>query len=745
MASWRGIPASVAGGHPGPEIRALDASGRGRLRPWLIGAAALLLGCGPPEEAGDAGAADAGPIVVRCGARDDPDEDTISSMDEGTEDADGDGIPNAEDDDADGDGFSDREEAGDVDCNTAPVDSDEDGVPDFLDTDANGDGVHDAEQLDDTDGDGIVDRLDPDVDGDGISNRIEHGDGDAPLDTDGDGTPDVLDLDSDGDTIGDVHEGAIDADGDGVLNFRDLESDGDGLEDALEAGDGDVATPPAVCDVEVNPATGEIEPDGRADFVDPDRDNDGLGDGEEVALGTDPCDLDSDDDGLDDLAEGAYERYNCPDGETGTDCGCATDAGCRIPDEHFYVVLPHGGPPVERDLDFATDIRVADIFFLTDTTASMGGTLERVKSTVTTPGVGLIDRISETIPDAWFGGGQHDDFPFGGYGSGADEPFILASRMTPPERAADVQAAFDRIELHFGNDGPESQTEALYQVITGEGGSWSYSGSTYSMPRYVGDCLDTGWGAPCFRDAALAIVVLFTDICAHEGPPGESSVCDPYTGIAPTPSRWTEAVDAMNTRGAKFVGINASPGTSCATTLGASGTSPCFYLRRTAEETGSIDLSGSPLVYDLPEGGESTSVFVDTVVGAIETVATRVPLDLDTGTRDDPTDEGGVDATRFIKRRQPACSADPPAETCWDAPPEMAHEEAVALVDESTFFGVVPGTRVTFRITFQNDFHPGGQTAQVFIAFIDVRTGTAILDTRQVIVVVPANPRGPIE
>ena len=41
---------------------------------------------------------------------------------------------------------------------------------------------------------------------------------------------------------------------------------------------------------------------------------------------------------------------------------------------------------------------------------------------------------------------------------------------------------------------------------------------------------------------------------------------------------------------------------------------------------------------------------------------------------------------------------------------------AVAAIDESTFFGVVPGTRVQFRITFQNDFHTGGTTAQVFIA-----------------------------
>ena len=721
-------------------------SGRasGLLACFIMLAGVPLAGCDsevtPSEDGGPVVRPDAGAPVVRCGPRDDEDSDSISREHEGDGDADGDGTPNHQDTDSDGDGILDADEAGDRDCNTPPADTDGDGSPDFMDRDANADGVDDADQTADSDDDGTPDWRELDTDGDGIPNRIEFGDGSEPIDSDGDGIPDVVDLDSDGDTIADVHEGAIDPDGDGDPNFRDLDSDGDGVQDAEEAGDGVVETAPAVCPNEINPLTGEVEADGRADFTDTDSDNDGLGDGEERELGTDPCDIDSDGDGVGDLAEGAYERYNCVEG-TEAECGCATQTSCIIPDEHFYVVLPFGGPPVERDLEFGTSIRVADVFFITDTTGSMGGTLDRVKDTVSTPGTGMIDRISETIPDAWFGGGQHDDYPFGSYGSTPDEPFILAIRMTPPERAADVQAAFNGMALHGGADGPESQTEALYQIVTGAGGTWMYSGSTYSMRRHAGDCLDGGWGAPCFRDAALPIVILFTDICAHEGPPGEDSSCDPYSGITPAPALWTDTVAEFNRRGAKFVGVNANSfGGGCATTVGPSGFSPCYYLRRTAEETGSVDLDGNALVYDLPAGGASDTVFVDTVVGAIETVATRVPLDIDTGVRDDPTDPPpGVDAARFIKRRQPACRATPPAATCWVAPDGVTHEQAVAFADESTFFGVIPGTLVTFRITFQNDFYPGGAGAEVFIAFIDVRTGTAILDTRQVFVVVPAN------
>lgn len=692
----------------------------------------------------DASGVDTG-MVLRCGGGDDADGDFISSLDEGTGDFDGDGTPNSEDTDSDGDGIDDAVEAGDSNCATAPIDTDADGEPDFLDLDANGDGVRDEDQADtDTDGDSVPDARDPDVDGDGIANVDELGETGEVIDTDGDGTPDVFDLDSDDDSITDAQEGLRDSDGDGTPNFQDLDSDDDGISDNMEAGDGDPATPPVSCAEEVNPVTGEIQPDGLPDFADADSDNDGLSDAQEAELGTDRCNGDSDDDGFGDLVEAAYEEVNCPDGVGDEGCGCAMAAECGIPRDDFFVVLPFNGDPVERDLDFATDIRVADVFFVTDTTGSMGGTVARVKSSVSTPGTGLIDRIGETIPDAWFGGGQHDDFPFGSYGGGSDEPLILAIGMTPPARAAEVQTAFNAMSLHGGADGPESSTEAVYQILTGEGGMWMGSGgSPYTMRRYVGDCLDAGWGAPCFRDGALPIIVHFTDFCSHNGPPGESSSCSDYTGITPAPSTWPEMIAEMNRRGAKYVGINAVSGTDCSTLVGPDGRSPCYFMKRTAEESGSVDLDGNALVYNLPNGGGTDAVFVDTVVNAIETIATRVPLDVDTALRDDPSDS--EDATLFIRRRQPACRAVPPTDPCWTAPTGIEHDQAIAAVDESTFFGAIPGTEVKFRITFQNTHVMGAPEAQVFVAFIDVRGGgVTVLDTRQVFIVVPADSGVPV-
>ena len=189
------------------------------------------------------------------------------------------------DPDSDGDGIGDDDELGDLD---APLDTDGDGLLDLVDDDDDGDGIPTLDEGDgDFDGDGVPDHLDTDADDDGIGDAVE-----GLVDTDGDGAADAYDTDSDDDGFSDALEGADDLDGDGTPNYVDLDVDGDGTPDEVE-GDGDV------------------DEDGVPNWLDPDDsdgptadpDEDGLSNAEEVDLGTDPYDADSDDDGLDDGIE----------------------------------------------------------------------------------------------------------------------------------------------------------------------------------------------------------------------------------------------------------------------------------------------------------------------------------------------------------------------------------------------------------------------------------------------------------
>ncbi|MCK4615144.1 MAG: hypothetical protein KAU14_10105, partial [Thermoplasmata archaeon] len=161
--------------------------------------------------------------------------------------------------------------------------------------DSDYDGLMDGEEAlydQDPDEDGYPNALDPDSDNDGISDFIEqtiYWD----TDVDNDGLENMVDLDSDDDGVADSkeQEAFLDTDRDGLINLLDSDSDNDGLLDGEEDKDGDGFT-----DVE------ESSP------LLIDTDGDGLSDYEEVWPGvdgyiTDPADRDTDDDGLGDGVE----------------------------------------------------------------------------------------------------------------------------------------------------------------------------------------------------------------------------------------------------------------------------------------------------------------------------------------------------------------------------------------------------------------------------------------------------------
>lgn len=524
--------------------------------------------------------------------------------------------------------------------------------------------------------------------------------------------------DADGDTIADDTEGSGDSDGDGTADRRDLDSDADGISDAAEAGDEDCTTPPV-----------DTDEDGLPDYLDNDSDNDGASDAEEAQAGSMRLTADSDGDGFGDLEEIAYSDFYCED-EPAT-CECVTTPECS-PDEVHIVVLAEG-QNASVDLTFSTAIPSADVFFLVDTTASMDATLENVKNVLDggLDGGDLIAQIQAHIPDVRFGGGQHDDFPLGPYGSGADETFLLARAMTPPASAELLVEALAAMELHSGGDGPEAHVQALHQLISGDGGSWQYTAGadpgSYEARASAGDCL-SGYGAACFREGVMPIVLHFTNACAHNGPPGESVECTPYMNIDPSVGTWNSMVSELNERGTKYLGVNVTR-TACEADAPPSTTSPCFFLQQTATATGTVSPEGQPLTLDVANDS-GLPEFRTALAAAVELVATRVPLEVRL--------VAVGEAASFVSALRPACAGDAPSTPCWTPPPGVALADAVEAVDDSSFQGVLPGTAVLFRVDFANESVALGSRSQSSQGELEARGGPLFLDGQELIVAIPA-------
>ncbi|HEY8428347.1 MAG TPA: VWA domain-containing protein [Sandaracinaceae bacterium] len=617
----------------------------------------------------------------------DTDGDGIADEHEGNVDTDGDGVPDFRDTDSDGDGIPDAIEAGDQDVNTPPIDSDDDGIPDFQDLDSDDNGIPDAtEGRGDFDGDGIEDYADVDDDNDFVSDRLElAGLVDPPADTDGDGFPNYRDRDSDGDTILDGDEFGIDTDGDGLADWEDLDSDHDGLSDAQEAGDDDVFSPPIDTD-------GDFVPD----FRDPDSDNDGLSDAREYVDGTDPRRADTDGDGISDLIEVA----------AGTDANDPLDHPRALGDFVFVVPYMEDPVPTKDTLDFATSIAKADVYFLMDETGSMGSSISSLASGIAT----LITEIRAVIPDAWFGLGGFRDYPVNPYGSFGDLPYEHYLDIT--NDAAAAMAATSMYEPAGGNDGPESHTQAVWSAVTGN----ALMGVPARNASSFGPCPPGRFGYACFRDNAVPIIVLITDVEMHNGPGG----ANPYTGIMGAVT-YEDAVAAAVDARVRVTGIAQG-------SFG--GGRP--HLEQMARDTGAVDLSGRPLVENYTGSGAISSA----VVTNIRTLAEQSVLDITAQFRDDPSDAVDTEAAFFDFLE--ASPMPPRARGCVARVAEDRDADGV----RETYPAVGTDTRVCFDIHVRrNETVMPTTDPQIFHATVVVLgDGFTELDSRDIFFLVPPEP-----
>lgn len=564
-------------------------------------------------------------------------------------------------------------------------------------------------------------------------------------------------VDTDGDTISDFDELASvprDTDGDMTPDYMDTDSDGDSILDAMEAGDTNVMTPPVDSDGDRTP-----------DFQDTDSDNDGLSDRDEATVHmTDPTLRDSDGDGESDSVEvmgGSNPRD--PMSTIGGMGGFAFD-------------LPYMGTPRTNTLTFTPRIQKADVFFLVDTTGSMGGTISGLQTSLSS----LVTSIRGTIPDTAFGVGRHDDFPTGSYGSTGDVPFGLLQRMTT--NMTDISSGVSSLSLHYGNDGPESQIEGLYQAATGAG--FRSPSGTYWTPAFSGM---TGYdatrghgliGGAGFRRDSLPIIVLATDITFHRkwGDNVRSAdqatwcgdtmtdTCDEYamsyfgTAADQQPKTWNETLAALQAIGAKVFGLSVDGGTTSdqRAELSAFAVRTGAWVAPNAAGQCETGVSGAarpaemwdpdgagpeasrllcPLVFSTTSGGTGVG---SGIVSAISNLTSFVSFStIHTEARDNDA-TAGVNEEQFFVRGIPVSAV--PAMGC--SLPVVSDRLPMPMGDGTfdTFAGVCPGTVVTFQIVMQNNVVMPACADQTFtMRVVVIGDDTVLADERTVAIRVPGD------
>ncbi len=396
---------------------------------------------------------------------------------------------------------------------------------------------------------------------------------------------------------------------------------------------------------------------------------------------------DGDGDGVPDAGD------ECPGTGWRAPCdGSATDDG-------FYHTLAYGGPTEIDPLEFSVRVRTADVYFLMDTTGSMGGEISNLKSGLRTgtyiagcPG-GIIGAIRCTIPDAWFGVGYHDDYPVNPYGYYYyDRVYWNLQDITSSVTA--TQTAVNALALHAGSDGPESQSQALYAIASGNG-LGSYLGARTGCPA-------GHWGYPCFRPGTIPIVILFTDAPFHNGPYGYGYSSSTLGFTAPS---WAASVGALTAAGVRVITVHSG---------GSYGHSDAVAL---ANVTGSVSSSGSPYVFSISSSGTGLS---DAVVDAVVDLANYSRMDVSARAVDNTAtaidERGFVEAIAAVSFPTGRCTG----------------------ISGSTFLQCLPGTMVDFRVSFRNDFVMPTTVPQVFDFWIEVvGDGTYVLDTIPVRIVVP--------
>lgn len=319
---------------------------------------------------------------------------------------------------------------------------------------------------------------------------------------------------------------------------------------------------------------------------------------------------------------------------------------------------------------------LVDVFLLFDDTGSFVNNSPIVRSAFPT----IISQLQASLPgtDLGFGVGRFEE-----YGNFASEyatgrPFILNQPIVAASTAGymtSIQAALNRTTPGYGGDQPETDIEALYQLVTGLGFDGNNNGSVLDsgaaglvstqlnpgssgdVPSFASFTADASGsvlagagkvGGGGFRTGALPIILVATDTGFAYQPKGETNITGvggvslPVSSLTQTSRPTTpfgsgagiqETVTGLNALGALVIGLGTNTQTNVDPRQGLESLSKLTGAvnRSTASinnGTGTPIAPGDPLYFQIASGfaGSVTNGVVNAIQNAVSNVAVDVTV-----------------------------------------------------------------------------------------------------------------------
>ena len=387
------------------------------------------------------------------------------------------------------------------------------------------------------------------------------------------------------------------------------------------------------------------------------------------------------------------------------------------PQRDFFFVVPYNENPTPKSdvLKFSTNIKQADVAFSMDTTASMGSSINNLKSSLQGT---LLAQLQAAIPNV---GLAIVDFRDTG------DSWVVKVRQPITTNLGLAQSAVGAMTAGGGGDIPEASISSMQFILDGKA-----NGTVAAHANTVPGT----FGGVDFRAGSVPVVVNITDADWHD-PSGNATMTTLKAAYAATKAKFVAVTENNNNETqanalSDATGSNVPPaafGAGCAAGQCCNGVNGAARA-----PTGP---GGTCRLNFLSTSGNGVG---SSIVKAISAIAVGTTFDVQAVASNDPKNAKGVDATKFIKAIR-AMDEGNPTEGCPAAPAKDSDGDGI----KDTFIAVKAGTPVCFEvIPAMNTTVPPTLDPQFFNAFIDVMglPGNLKLDTRSVLFLVPPTVTG---